>query len=187
MPLGTARGLNHSRSASIELPRFQSISYLSWSWTKPDRPISLFLVALISLISSLLRCLTFICAHSSEPWLTVLERIANDYTVLKPLDQDRFPCSFLHIFASGYAAGYYSYKWAEVSLILSFLNLYLSARDEAVFNWTSVIALVVLRCLLGDVSWCFQCVWRGRPEQQRCTEWSRKKVIHSILVDRASK
>lgn len=51
---------------------------------------------------------------SSEPWRAVLERIADDYTVLKPLDQDRFPCSFLHIFSSGYAAGYYSYKWAEV-------------------------------------------------------------------------
>ena len=62
-----------------------------------------------------LRGLTCCYTHSSDPWRAVLERIADDYTVLKPLDQDRFPCSFLHIFASGYAAGYYSYKWAEVS------------------------------------------------------------------------
>lgn len=34
--------------------------------------------------------------------------------VLPPLPQDRFLCHFSHIFAGGYAAGYYSYKWADV-------------------------------------------------------------------------
>ena len=51
---------------------------------------------------------------SEEDILNVQKEFADRYLVSPRIEEDRFLCSFSHIFAGGYSAGYYSYKWAEI-------------------------------------------------------------------------
>ncbi|HYN11431.1 MAG TPA: M3 family metallopeptidase [Burkholderiales bacterium] len=51
---------------------------------------------------------------SGRTALQLLDEIRESIAVLRPPAYNRFPNNFSHIFAGGYAAGYYSYKWAEV-------------------------------------------------------------------------
>jgi len=53
-------------------------------------------------------------AGAGRTALELLEEVRAKVAVLKPPAYNRFPNNFSHIFGGGYAAGYYSYKWAEV-------------------------------------------------------------------------
>ncbi len=68
--------------------------------------------------------------HTAEDVQRILDQVREEISVIKPPSYNRFQWSFSHIFAGGYAAGYYSYKWAEV---LS-ADAYFMFIDSGIYN-----------------------------------------------------
>jgi len=149
-------GIKNVEWDAVELPS-QFMENFCWEWsvikdmtehvdTKKTMPKSLFnkMIAAKNFQSGMqtLRQVEFalfdILLHSSEydpkskNFLDLLEKVRNDIAVVRPPKWNRFPHSFSHIFAGGYAAGYYSYKWAEV---LS-ADVYSLFEEKGVFSRT---------------------------------------------------
>ncbi len=149
-----ASGINGVEWDAVELP---SQFFENWAWeqqalslltshldTKEPIPMSLFnqLIAAKNFQSALamLRQMEFslfdfrIHQEFNPNQLSLVTDILNEVrsktSIIPPVKYNRFQHSFSHIFAGGYACGYYSYSWAEVLSCDAFARF----EEEGVFN-----------------------------------------------------
>ena len=130
----SASGMNGVEWDAVELPS-QFMENFIWNWevlrpmtahaeSGAPMPRALFDRALsarrfhagLHLVRQLEFALFDLSIHSApaRPFLEALAEVRRETALLPAPEWDRFPCGFSHIFAGGYAAGYYSYLWAEV-------------------------------------------------------------------------
>lgn len=77
----------------------------------------------------------------------LLDQIRQEIAVVIPPEYNRFQNSFSHIFAGGYAAGYYSYKWAEVLAA----DAYAAFEEAAQHNNGQIISPEVSQHFLKEI------------------------------------
>ena len=100
--------------------------------------------------------------------VALLNEVRREVAVLMPPEYNRFPHAFSHIFAGGYAAGYYSYKWAEV----------LSADAYSAFEEGGVLNPTIGRRFHDEIL----AVGGSRPAMQSFVAFrGRKPTIDALL------
>jgi oligopeptidase A len=100
--------------------------------------------------------------------MALLDEVRREVSVLPAPEYNRFPHAFSHIFAGGYAAGYYSYKWAEV----------LSADAYSAFEEGGVLNPAIGRRFHDEIL----AVGGSRPAMQSFVAFrGRKPTIDALL------